>query len=97
MAPPGWKTIGRSTVARFGKFLTLETHRIELPDGRIIEDWPPQLFADITLEHLELALNLEPEILIIGTGRELQFPAASITALGLPQRVADLPQGNVVP
>ena len=68
-----------------------------LSPERIIEDWPPQLFADITLEHLELALNLEPEILIIGTGRELQFPAASITALGLPQRVADLPQGNVVP
>jgi ADP-ribose pyrophosphatase len=27
-------------VARFGKFLTLESHRVELPDGRIIEDWP---------------------------------------------------------
>jgi ADP-ribose pyrophosphatase len=49
VAPPGWKTIGRSTVARFGKFLTLETHRIELPDGRIIEDWPWVITPDFVI------------------------------------------------
>lgn len=51
-----------------------------LSPDRIIEDWPPRLFGDITLEHLQVALKLEPEILIIGTGRELQFPEAEIMA-----------------
>lgn len=45
-----------------------------------MEDWPPQVFEDITLEHLEPALALEPEILIIGTGPSLQFPEARIMA-----------------
>lgn len=40
---------------------------------RVIEDWPPQRFEDLTAEHLEAALALEPEILIIGTGDKQRF------------------------
>ncbi|MDQ3248058.1 MAG: NUDIX hydrolase, partial [Chloroflexota bacterium] len=37
-----WKTLTRTLIyqAGNGKFLTLENHRVELPDGRVIEDWP---------------------------------------------------------
>jgi ADP-ribose pyrophosphatase len=35
-----WKTLSRRVVSRFGKFLTVEVHEIELPDGRRISDWP---------------------------------------------------------
>ena len=37
-----WKTRSRHTVLRpnDGKFLTVENHTVELPDGRIIADWP---------------------------------------------------------
>lgn len=35
-----WKTLSRKTVLDKGKFLRVEDHTIELPDGRIIEDWP---------------------------------------------------------
>jgi ADP-ribose pyrophosphatase len=35
-----WKTISRHTVLERGKFLTVEDHTVELPDGRIIEHWP---------------------------------------------------------
>jgi F420 biosynthesis protein FbiB-like protein len=35
-----WKTLSRSTILRRGKFLTVEDHTVELPDGRIIPDWP---------------------------------------------------------
>jgi ADP-ribose pyrophosphatase len=35
-----WKTLDRRTILDNGKFLKVEQHRIELPDGRIIEDWP---------------------------------------------------------
>jgi ADP-ribose pyrophosphatase len=35
-----WKTLSRHTVLDRGRFLTVEDHTIELPDGRIIENWP---------------------------------------------------------
>jgi ADP-ribose pyrophosphatase len=35
-----WKTLTRTPVLHNGKFLTVEMHRVELPDGRTIDDWP---------------------------------------------------------
>jgi ADP-ribose pyrophosphatase len=37
-----WKTLDRTVVYRphEGKYLTVETHRVELPDGQVIEEWP---------------------------------------------------------
>jgi ADP-ribose pyrophosphatase len=34
-----WKTRSRRTVLDCGKFLKVEAHTVELPDGRVIEDW----------------------------------------------------------
>lgn len=51
-----------------------------LAPDRVLDDWPPQRFEDITLEHLQVALDLRPEILVIGTGSALKFPEAHITA-----------------
>lgn len=34
-----WKTQSRRTVLDFGRFLTVEVHSVELPCGRIIDDW----------------------------------------------------------
>ena len=35
-----WKTTSRKVILDHSKFLTVESHTVELPDGRIIEDWP---------------------------------------------------------
>jgi ADP-ribose pyrophosphatase len=35
-----WKTLARETVLDRGKFLRVEDHTVELPDGHIIERWP---------------------------------------------------------
>ncbi len=35
-----WKTRSRETVLNCGKFLVVENHTVELPDGRVIADWP---------------------------------------------------------
>ncbi|MBN1976403.1 MAG: NUDIX hydrolase [Anaerolineae bacterium] len=35
-----WKTLSRKTILDRGKYLTVEEHAIELPDGRVIEHWP---------------------------------------------------------
>jgi ADP-ribose pyrophosphatase len=35
-----WKTLSRRTILDHNQFLTVETHTVELPDGRVIDDWP---------------------------------------------------------
>ncbi len=35
-----WKTLARRTLLHHSKFLVVEEHTVELPDGRIIDDWP---------------------------------------------------------
>ncbi len=35
-----WKTISRRTILDHSKFLTVEEHVVQLPDGTLIEDWP---------------------------------------------------------
>jgi ADP-ribose pyrophosphatase len=34
-----WETVSRKTVLNPNKFLTVESHTVKLPDGRIIPDW----------------------------------------------------------
>ena len=34
-----WKTLSRRTLLSHNKFLTVENHAVELPDGRVILDW----------------------------------------------------------
>jgi len=41
-----WKTISRQVVLDFSRFLAVERHTVELPDGRIIDDWPWILTPD---------------------------------------------------
>ena len=46
---------------------------IVTPDA-IIDDWPPRTFADLAVQHIQVLLNLEPEIILLGTGSSLRFP-----------------------
>jgi ADP-ribose pyrophosphatase len=34
-----WKTLSKRTLLKHSKYLTVESHTIELPDKRIVEDW----------------------------------------------------------
>ena len=45
-AMKSWKTLSRSPVLTRGKFLTLEDHEVELPDGRVIKEWPWLVMPD---------------------------------------------------
>ena len=51
-----------------------EASVIVLPD-RVIADWPPQRFADLQPAHFTLLRELQPEVVLLGTGARLQFPA----------------------
>ncbi|MBN2005186.1 MAG: NUDIX hydrolase [Anaerolineae bacterium] len=35
-----WKTLSRQSILNHSKFLQVERHTVELPDGRVIADWP---------------------------------------------------------
>jgi ADP-ribose pyrophosphatase len=35
-----WKTLARQTILDHSKYLVVEAHTVELPDGRVISDWP---------------------------------------------------------
>lgn len=35
-----WKTLSRTPILKVSKFLTVENHVVELPDGRVIDNWP---------------------------------------------------------
>jgi ADP-ribose pyrophosphatase len=34
-----WKTLAREKIFQFGRWLSVERHTVELPDGRILDDW----------------------------------------------------------
>ncbi len=52
---------------------------IVTPD-RIIRDWLPQTFGDLELQHIARLEELQPEIIVLGTGLRLRFPDAEFTA-----------------
>lgn len=52
---------------------------IVLPN-RLITDWPPQTMAAMAREHLQVLVELDYEVLILGTGHRLRFPPATLLA-----------------
>jgi len=41
-----WKTKAKRSILEHSKFLHVEEHHLELPDGRVIEDWPWLILPD---------------------------------------------------
>jgi len=50
---------------------------VVLPD-RIVADWPPQSFDSLNEEHFGVLARLDAEIVLLGTGATLQFPAPTL-------------------
>jgi uncharacterized protein len=46
----------------------------------LIRDWPPTEIDNLLSEHLDVLAELQPEVVIIGTGHRLQFPESKILA-----------------
>jgi len=56
----------------------LTTSAIVTPDA-IIEPWGPSTLSELTTAHMQAVLEIQPEIVILGTGRQLHFPAGEIS------------------
>jgi uncharacterized protein len=61
---------------------------------RLIADWAPASFAELTPAHVEAILGLQPELVLLGTGPTQRFPPASVrsafTARGVGLEVMNL-------
>lgn len=44
----------------------------------VIHNWPPQTFADIAVHHLDQILEMKPELILLGTGRQQHFPETDL-------------------
>lgn len=51
---------------------------VVMPD-RLITDWRPRAFTDLTAADIEMVAALEPEVVLLGTGAQLRFPPPSLT------------------
>jgi len=47
--------------------------------NQLIRNWPPQSVAEICAEHLALITELDPEVVLLGTGEILEFPDIKLT------------------
>ena len=60
---------------------------------QIIPNWPPQVFDDFVPSDFASIAELEPELVILGTGKTLRFPdpslIASLTNLNIGLEVMD--------
>ena len=74
---PGWITVNDQDIR----------HSLIVSPDRLILDWPPQTFAELDAAHLAMILTLEPEIVLLGTGRRQQFPHPRLTQALLEQGV----------
>lgn len=54
------------------------TRSVILLAERLIEDWPPQTFPALTVAHFTRLATLDAEIILIGTGAALRFPAPTL-------------------
>ncbi|HFQ13295.1 MAG TPA: hypothetical protein ENK40_00710 [Gammaproteobacteria bacterium] len=70
-------------------------HSFILTSGRLISDWGVADFAQLDHQAMEVVRALAPELIILGTGTRLRFPAAEITgplqAAGIGLEVMDTP------
>ena len=58
--------------------ITYDKSLIVMPQS-LVENWGASSFDALTDAHFEFILGLEPEIVLLGTGKNLRFPKPSLT------------------
>jgi len=48
--------------------------------AKVITNWAPSMFTDLASQHIDQIIQLNPEIIILGTGQQLYFPAPELIA-----------------
>jgi len=53
----------------------------------LLPGWPPASISNLQAEHLEAIIELQPELVLLGTGAQLTFPPPQILAALHRQRI----------
>jgi uncharacterized protein len=75
----------KNTIRAYGEgWITVNEQKIScsviVTPERIITDWLPQTFVELGELHFEQLKTLEPEIVLLGTGRRQRFPPPRLTS-----------------
>lgn len=57
------------------------TRSFVITQQELIRDWSPQSFDDLEPDHLHQLTETKPEIVILGTGNQIQFPEPALQAI----------------
>lgn len=68
-----WKTLSRELLLDHSKYLTVENHAVELPDGHVISDWPWLITPDYIIV---IAITDGNEFLCF---RQIKYAVGSLT------------------
>lgn len=56
------------------------TSSLIISPKKLVTGWEVSAFADLAVQHIETITDLQPEIIILGTGKQIRFPAPQILA-----------------
>jgi len=62
-------------------------HSLILSASTLVEDWGPETISRLNDDHIRQLGGLEPELVILGTGNKLVFPAIDIYASLIQQNI----------
>ncbi len=63
-------------------------HSIVITADTLIDHWPPQSLNELQIDHLTIALEKRPGILLIGTGSTLTFPPIALYGHAINQGIS---------
>jgi len=63
------------------------TSSVIVMPSRVVTDWEPQIFEQLAEDHFTIIGELEPQLVILGTGEQQQFPKPALYAVLLNQGV----------
>ncbi|HMO03718.1 MAG TPA: NUDIX hydrolase [Kiritimatiellia bacterium] len=73
-----WKLLDRTTALDCGRYLRVDQHRIQLPDGRVIEHWP----VVITPDYVNILARDPQERFVLFRQTKYMAPAMSLAPPG---------------
>ena len=93
-------TEGRNAVTGYGEGYVevnraRHTASLVVAPERLVTDWPAACLEAITADHLAAIVELGPEVVLLGTGRQFRFPEPALLAplykAGIGVEVMDTP------
>ncbi len=71
------------------------TQSFVISPRRLLKEWAPTAVNEVEKKHLSAIAELDLEVLLVGTGKQLRFPAgeqlAALVSLGIGYEVMDTP------